>query len=119
MTVTFDRNAPNPPVKLGRLDVLSPVRSCPSDRFFCSLGRKTRAACSLSALRCLPNGRVNVDCCAISGGISGVAGTEDDEASAGSFNCLNLLKYRSEANSVMCRGSMVFCTWPLCHSVAD
>lgn len=38
--------------------------------------------------------------------------------SAFSLSCLNLLKYRGEANSVIWSGSMMFCVWPLCHSVA-
>ena len=33
-------------------------------------------------------------------------------------NCFNLLKYRSEANSVRWRGSMISCVWPSGHPVA-
>jgi hypothetical protein len=44
---------------------------------------------------------------------------EVEEAWSGfSLSCLNLLKYRSEANSVMWRGSMMSYVWPLCHPVA-
>jgi hypothetical protein len=44
---------------------------------------------------------------------------EEEEAWSGfSLSCRNLLKYRSEANSVMWRGSIMPCVQLLCHSVA-
>jgi hypothetical protein len=127
MTLTCDRNLPNDPAKVGRRCVRNVVRSCPSDRFFCSLGLRAKDI-SLSALRCLPNGKVKVGACNDGGnsGTSGAgAGPAEAEAeaeaafSAFSLSCFNLLKYRSEANSVMWRGSMVFCVWPLCPPIAE
>jgi len=40
LCMILDRRLPKEPVKLGRLWVRSDVRSCPTDRFRCSLGRK-------------------------------------------------------------------------------
>lgn len=49
---------------------------------------------------------------------SAVAAEEEEAWSGLSRNCLNLLKYRSEANSVMWRGSMISYVWRLCHPIA-
>lgn len=121
-TLTCDRSLPNDPAKVGRRCVRRVVRSCPSDRFFCSLGLSAKEI-SLSALRCLPNGKVKVGACRDGSSGTSDAGTGSPEEvaalSACSLSCLNLLKYRSEANSVMWRGSMTFCVWPLCHPVAE
>jgi hypothetical protein len=123
MTVTLERKLPNDPLKVGRRCVRSAVRSCPSDRFFCSLGRSIRGSSSSTSRCCgFLNGRVKVCCNGGSGGTVAaawvVAEAEEDPFSAFSFNFFNLLKYRSEANSVMWRGSMLSCVWPLSHPVA-
>jgi hypothetical protein len=82
---------------------------------------------SFSTCRCrgFPKGSVKVGCCDEGGRGAFGATTGPVELlalaafSAFSFNCLNLLKYRSEANSVMWRGSIWAGVWPLCHPVAE
>lgn len=106
ITLTLELNRPKEPVKLGRRCVRSDVRSWPKDRFFCSLGLSARGRSSLSRERCRPKGKVKVGPCGTGGGrtLAVVAEGGDDDAeafSAFSLSCLNLLKYRSEANSVM------------------
>jgi hypothetical protein len=121
VTLIFDLNAPNPPTRVGRRCVRNGVRSCPSDLFFCSLGRRARAALSDSALRCRRSGSVN-DGARSASGNSGTTAVDElavADPSARLSNCLNLLKYRSDANSVIWRGSMMFCAWPLCHPVTE
>jgi hypothetical protein len=108
-------------VKLGRRSVRKDVRSCPSDRFFCSLGLRCGGSFSACRFRGFLRGRVKVGASnAVGGGtFAAVAGcAEELPFSSFEFNCFNLLKYRSEANSVMWRGSMMSCVWPLCHPVA-
>lgn len=78
----------------------------------------------MSSDRCRPKGKVKVGPCGVGSGrtlgaVSG-GGEDDDEAfSVFSLSCLSLLKYRSEANSVIWRGSMMSCVWQLCHPVAE
>lgn len=126
MTLTLELKRPNEPVKLGRRCVRNAVRSWPRDLFFCSLGLSARGGSSLSSERCRPSGNVKEGPDEAGSGriLAAVAGeVEDDDGdeafSALSLSCLNLLKYRSEANSVMWRGSMMSCVWRLCHPVAE
>jgi hypothetical protein len=95
--VVFDR-------KLGLRCLLKVKRSCPRERFLGSAVTESSLiplqSCSVGLA--WPIGKTKVD--AGGGGLDVVA---DSAWSAASFSARNLLKYRSEANSVMCRGSMM------------
>ena len=63
---------------------------------------------------------MNVEGCSDGGGTfaAAVGCVEEPALSSFELSCFSLLKYRSEANSVRWRGSMVSRVWPSAHPVA-